>query len=284
MLRTQARWFGAAVAVAKWSIIAGAVLACQPEGGADGTTARSATGAIRDSLAKATARSQERRRAQEAQVAALPQPFARLLLSMYRGEPQLGTDGKQHKLDLGTGVTMADGLYLYNLTLQVKPRRIAEVGVGQGFSTMFLLAALHANQHGSYVGMDPFEYSLWNGAAVQKAKEAGMASRFRFLTEYSTYALPQLRAEKDSFDLIFIDGDHKFDSVLTDFILANGVCAASCHVVLHDPWMKSVSKAVRFIENNRADYARRPVPAGVNMVAFQKVGLDTRPWTHFTDF
>lgn len=289
MLRTQSRWSSLALSLAKWSIISGAVWACQPDGGTDRTVARSETSAAgraaRDSQPR-TRRTyeEERRRAREAQLATLPQPFARQLLSMYRAEPQLGTDGKRHAIDTTAGVTAVDGMYLYNLTLEVKPRRIAEIGVAHGFSAMFFLAALHANQHGSYVGMDPFEYEMWGGVAVQSAKAMGMTSRFRFLPEFSMYALPQLRAEKDSFDLIFIDGDHRFDGVLTDFVLADGVCTASCHVLLHDPWMPSVAKAVTFIERNRADYARRPVPAGVNIAAFQRVGRDTRRWTHFADF
>jgi predicted O-methyltransferase YrrM len=236
----------------------------------------------------AIASSSEQRLAEERwienRLSPLPQPFSRLLVSMHKHEPQLGTDGVRHELDANTGIRPNDGIYLYDLVRQVRPRRTAEVGFAEGFSTMYLLAALQSNGSGLHVAMDPYEDSLYHGIGLQKVKEADAKHRFRFLPVKSVAGLPRLSAEMKPFDIIFIDGDHRFDAAFTDFILADEICSKDGYILLHDTWMPSIQKVIAYIEHNRADYARRPVPQGVNMAAFQKVGVDQRAWTHFVDF
>ena len=235
-------------------------------------------------VARAPRWSAERVRMEEQQIATLPEPFRSLLLSMNRREPQLGPDGARYPIDSMTGVTTADGMYLYNLARRVKPRRTLEIGLAEGFSMMYLLAALHENGQGTHVAVDPFETGLWHGIALQKVKEAGMSRRFQHLPDYSIFALPALKQKRDSFDIIFVDGDHKFDSAFIDFALSDAVCANNCYILLHDLWMPSIAKVAQFIDFNRPDFARRPVPEDVNIVAFQKVGPDNRTWTHFVNF
>jgi predicted O-methyltransferase YrrM len=220
----------------------------------------------------------------EEQLSTLPQPFSRLLVSMNKHEPQLGTDGARHKLDANTGISLNDGLYLYDLVRRVRPLRTAEVGFAEGFSTMYLLAALHSNGRGVHIAIDPFEDSLFYGMGLQKVKEAGAKQRFRFLPVKSVAGLPMLSGERQPVEITFIDGDHRYDSAFTDFILSDEICPKDGYIILHDPWMHSIQKVISFIERNRADYARRPVPDGVNMAAFQKVGVDQRDWKHYVDF
>lgn len=261
--------------------------------------ARAAAAAAADSVSRAVRLAAEAkdeandaafRQALEQRLTTLPQPFSRLLQSMHKREPQLGTDGARHKIDETTGVRIADGFYLYDLVRRINPRRTVEVGLAEGFSALYILAALQSNGGGGsggtgiHVAMDPFELSDWHGLALQKVKEAGMTNRFRFLPAMSSAALPTLAAEGKPFDIIFIDGDHRFDATLVDFVLSDAICAPDGYILLHDRWMASVSKVVTYIERNRSDYARRPVPDGVNIVAFQKVGPDSRPWRHFVEF
>ena len=228
--------------------------------------------------------SAQRRQLEEQQIATLSEPFRRLLLSMNRRELQLGPDGKRYPIDSMTGVTTADGMYLYNLARQVKPRKTLEIGLAEGFSMLYMLAALEENGQGTHVAVDPFETSYWHGLALQKVREAGMSRRFRYMEDYSIFALPALKQKRESFDIVFVDGDHKFDSAFIDFALSDAVCANNCYILLHDIWMPSIAKVAQFIEFNRPDYARRPVPEGVNIVAFQKVGPDKRTWTDFVNF
>jgi predicted O-methyltransferase YrrM len=217
----------------------------------------------------------------EKRLAPIPQPFRDMLASMHNHEPQVGTDGAIHASDNVSGVTVDDGLYLYNLCLKVRPQRTLEIGFAEGFSTLYFLAAAKMNGGGSHVAIDPFE-NFWHGIGSQKVRQSDMSSHFRFIEAKSVSALPLLASENSQYDLIFIDGDHRYDSELADFVLADVLCPKGGYLLFHDIWMDSTKKLVSFIQRNRADYETEPT--GVNIAAFRKVGEDQRQWHYFVDF
>src|SRR5580704_4557194 len=51
----------------------------------------------------------------------LDPPFRERLLSMYRGEPQLGLDGKHHAIDPRIKISPSQGMWIYELCLSVRP-------------------------------------------------------------------------------------------------------------------------------------------------------------------
>jgi predicted O-methyltransferase YrrM len=215
-------------------------------------------------------------------LAGLPQPFLGVLSSMYAKEPQMGTDGAKHDLTADTGVWASDGMFLYNLCKRIRPERTLEVGFAEGFSTVFFLAALSENGRGSHFAIDPFEKSDWHGLGLHKVEELGQQQRFRFMEAKSMSAIPQLAAEGASFQVIFIDGDHRFDPQMLDFALADTICEKGGYLLFHDVWMASTQKLASFLLKNRPDY--RPVRTGTDIAAFQKIGEDKREWRHFIDF
>jgi predicted O-methyltransferase YrrM len=217
-------------------------------------------------------------------VAALPPPFSQLLLSMHDHELQIGTDGTKHGLAALVGVAAADGAYIYDICKKVKPHHTLEVGFAEGFSTMYFMAAIKANGGGFHVAIDPFENTQWHGLGLEKIQEAGMKEKFRFMEAKSVSALPVLNSEAASFEIIFIDGDHRFDGTFTDFVLSDPICAKGGYILFHDVQLESTKKVLSFLERNRSDYMRRSVPKNVNIAAFQKIGDDRRDWLHFVNF
>ncbi|MCX5905219.1 MAG: class I SAM-dependent methyltransferase [Proteobacteria bacterium] len=214
----------------------------------------------------------------------LARPFATALNSMYDVKPQMGTDGKIHKLDGITKISPDQGLWMYELCRKIKPQRTLEIGFAYGFSTMFFLAAIQANGMGMHVAMDPFEKTEeYYGIGLQKVKELGMQRFFRFMEEKDITGIPALIREGLQFDVIFIDGNHRFDDVYLDFTLCDYVCAKNGFIILDDSWLPSISRVISFIEKNRSDYRRYPSPIE-NIRVFQKVGDDHRNWDHFVDF
>jgi predicted O-methyltransferase YrrM len=211
----------------------------------------------------------------------LPQPFQTLLLSMHKRKPQRGTDGGIYPLSFA-GVVPEDGMYIYDLCRRVRPQRTLEIGFAEGFSAMYFLAAAKANGMGSHVAIDPFENRDWHGLGLQKVKETGMEDRFRFMEALSVSALPALASEGLKFEVIFIDGDHRFDTQLADFLLSDALCPKGGYILLHDVWMASTRKLISFIERNRADYKRHPTP--LDIATFQKIDEDRRDWRHFVEF
>jgi predicted O-methyltransferase YrrM len=103
------------------------------------------------------------------------------------------------------------------------------------------------------------------------------------IQELSERAAVDLTRAGRKFDVIFIDGNHRFDNVLVDFTLLANLCNAGGHVIMDDMWMKSVHTASSFIKRNRDDFALVSTPIR-NISVFKKIGEDKRPWDHFVAF
>ena len=217
------------------------------------------------------------------QLAALPPAFVDLLVSLHESGPQKGSDGNTHKIDALVGVRPSDGLLIYELCRRVKPAKTLEIGFAYGVSTLYFLAAIKANGAGHHTAVDPFEITHWHGIGLTKVKEVGMENHLRFIPAMSYAAFVDLVREGQKFEVIFIDGGHLFDNAFMDFTLGDLACPKGGHILIHDPWMASVSKVVAFIEKNRRDYSRQPSSAP-SMAVFVKTGEDQRIWTHFKAF
>ena len=234
----------------------------------------------------------------------LDDPFRGLLCSMYRGEPQVGTDGRLHQLDGLVRIAPSEGMWLHDLCRGVKPAQTLEIGLAYGFSTLFFLAAIKANGQGVHWAVDPGQTDLWHGIGVERARLVGMDHAFRFVEEKSVQALPRFAQQGLTFDVIFVDGAHYFDSALVDFVLASAVCKPGGYIVLDDLWLPPIRKVAAFIRTNRLDFAEVELPlqrvwsrwstrapgniirdvALANVAVFQKTGEDSRDWRHFVDF
>lgn len=211
----------------------------------------------------------------------LDEPFRSALRSMYRNEPQQGRDG-QHELDRNTRISPEQGLWLHDTYRELRPVASLEIGLAYGFSTLFFLAALTRNGSGRHTAVDPLQNSTWHGMGLEKVREVG-ARDFEFLEALCAHAVTDLARQGRVFDLIFIDGNHRFDDVLVDFTLCAPLLAEGGLVVLDDMWMRSVKAAVDFVRTNRADFeaVRTPLPT---VAAFRRTAPDRRSWDHFESF
>ncbi|MEB3350566.1 MAG: class I SAM-dependent methyltransferase [Cyanobacteriota bacterium] len=220
-------------------------------------------------------------------LAGLPAPFVARLLSLYASEPQRGCDGELHAIDSLTKIPPVQGRMLYDLCRSIQPRSTLEIGMAYGFSSQFILAALAHNQKGHHTAIDPVQKSYWHGIGLTLALEAfpqpAEAERFRLMEDRSDRAATDLAREGQSFDLIFIDGNHRYDDVLVDFYLYAQLVSEGGFIVLDDMWMPSVKTAADFIRTNRHDFKEVASPAR-KACLFQKIGDDSRNWNHFNRF
>jgi tetratricopeptide (TPR) repeat protein len=206
-----------------------------------------------------------------------------LLDSMYRNEPQLGSDGQFHALDfLDARIWPEEGALLVQLYTELKPQQTVEIGLGYGFSTVFFMMAMQQSEGGHHIAIDPFQH-VWQGIGATRAAVLQMQDRFTLIEKESAVGLPLLAAGGLQAQLIFIDGNHRFDNVLVDFFLADAICSPEGIIVFDDMWMPAIQKVARFITNNRSDYRYRATNVK-NAAVFSKVARDERPWNHYVDF
>jgi len=210
--------------------------------------------------------------------------FRAVLDSMYRGRPQLGADGQLHHLRGNSMTIPANGAWLYGFCRELQPEATLEIGLGYGFSTMFIMAALYANGTGHHTAIDPFQFATFNGIGEVRARGAmALGVDFDFIDQRSDRACIDLARSSRMFDLIFIDGGHKFDDVLVDFTLCAPLCRIGGYIILDDTWMGSIRSVVSFIRRNREDF--REVSGGPSTwCVLEKVGEDRRKWRHFRKF
>lgn len=219
---------------------------------------------------------------------AIDDPFKSALLSMYQGEPQLGHDGQTHQIDEITKISPSQARALYDFCEGENPKSIIEIGMAYGFSSIIYSASLQRHSNGRLISIDPFQKSAaWHGIGDAHVRrllvETGQQTDYRLIEDRSDRAAVDLARASEQFDLIFIDGNHRFDDVLTDFYLFAPLCQEGGHIIFDDMWMPSIRTVVSFISTNRTDFRRVPNSES-NMCVFQCVGSDDRSWDNFNPF
>ncbi len=218
-------------------------------------------------------------------LSSLPEPFRSVLLSMYAGDSQRGTDGQDHPINPATGISPAEGIWIYELCRKIKPQATLEIGLAYGFSTLYFLAALAANNSGRHTSIDPYQLKTpgqWAGIGLAHGRNLG-GERFRFIEEPSFAALTHLADNSACFDIIFVDGRHFFDIVVTEFTLSAELCSMGGYIILHDMWLPAIQRAAAFIRANRKDFTHIETPLS-NFAVFRHTGTDDRQFKHFVDF
>lgn len=174
-------------------------------------------------------------------------------------------------------------MWIYETWERLKPAHSLEIGLAYGFSTVYILAAMAETGNGHHTAIHPFQRSYWNGVGALQATHFKLENSFDLVEEPSSWALPRFAAESCQFELIFIDGNHRFDDVLVDFTLSAEICPQGGEVIFDDMWMPSIQTVVHWIRSNRPDFREVHTLVG-NTAHFQRIGKDKRDWRHFVPF
>jgi predicted O-methyltransferase YrrM len=155
---------------------------------------------------------------------------------------------------------------LYGLARSIKPKVCVETGSARGKSACTVGLALRRNGFGKLYAIDPHSTTSWNDAqsvdsfAVinEHLRKAGVTDFVEIVRKTSVEAA---RGWDKKIDLIFIDGDHSYEGVKTDWELFLPHLSEFGVVVFHDPiWDlkpdKSIARAdmgvPRFVDELRA--------------------------------
>src|SRR5207248_7032194 len=111
-----------------------------------------------------------------------------------------------------------EGALLVQLCTELRPQRTVEVGLGYGFSTLFFMMAMQQSGGGHHIAIDPHQHTSFYGIGATRVALLHMEDRFTLIEKAAAVALPLLAAGGLQAQLIFIDGDHRFDYVMVDFL------------------------------------------------------------------
>jgi predicted O-methyltransferase YrrM len=198
------------------------------------------------------------------------------------------SDGSLHRL-FPVAVSAAEGEALRAWVERVGARRTIDVGLGYGLATLFVCEGLLANGGGGvgHVAVDPHQATRFAGCGLQLVEEAGLAGLVEHHAEESQIVLPRLMAEGRSFDLAFVDGNHRFDGVFLDLVYLGRLVRPGGIVFVDDHQLPSVARATSFCICN-LDWRQEDASAEDDLHHWAVLRTPdvpaTRPYDHFVDF
>lgn len=126
---------------------------------------------------------------------------------------------------------------MYRFVKALKAKRILEIGTQEGATAYFM--AMAQQEIGLPVNItciDPFIRTSDNYGddtlMVWKKNTAPFSAGIKLLKNLSGEVLPTMRKRK--FDLIFVDGSHRYQDVANDLELVKGLLAENGLIVVHD--------------------------------------------------
>jgi predicted O-methyltransferase YrrM len=177
-----------------------------------------------------------------------PARLSEYLEGVYREGAVL--DERDERINLAPhSIERDQGEALSRLALTERAARTIEVGLALGMSALFVCQAV-LERGGRHVAIDPYQRESWNGAGLRTLREAGVEDMVEVIQEESQLALPRLVREGREFDLAFIDGDHRFESVFLDIYFMTRLVRPRGLIVVDDMWMPAVRLAVAYVERN----------------------------------
>jgi predicted O-methyltransferase YrrM len=173
--------------------------------------------------------------------------------------------------------------------------RTLESGLGFAVSTLFICEGLLANgPNGRHVAADPFQLvgrpintTTYAGVGLQLLDDAGVRDLVEFYDEESQVVFPRLLAEGRTFDLAFIDGNHRFEAVFLDVIYAGRLLKERGVVFVDDVQLPGPAHAVEFCVANLGWTIEDSGAEGLHEWAVVRTGSHEaflRPYEEFVDF
>lgn len=152
--------------------------------------------------------------------------------------------------ELRSHVNEAQGEFLQRLVERVSPALSLEVGLAYGISALFLCEALSRAGCARHIVIDPAQHRTWHGVGLAQLRRAGFESLVDFRELPGHLALPDLVREGARVDFAFVDGNHLYDYVATDFFFLDKLLPVGGVVAFDDANWPSVRRVLRFALSN----------------------------------
>jgi predicted O-methyltransferase YrrM len=155
---------------------------------------------------------------------------------LFSQRERAGYEIRRHELDLLVGIYMAS-----------RPQRSIEWGLGSGISAVALGKARQAlGIPGRHVALDPLQAEFDNRGVIC-IEQHGATDCVEFQPARSEEYLVQAKQRGETFDFVFIDGEHDVGQKLTDAFLASHVLSPGAIVCFHDSFHTSTSLALAYL-------------------------------------
>ncbi len=129
--------------------------------------------------------------------------------------------------------------FLHGLVRSMKPNVCVEIGSAHGYSTCLIGLALKINLKGRLWAIDPHITNSWSdnepedtfGSIQANLGTLGISNYVHIVRKTTSQAAPDL---PDNIDFAFIDGDHSYEGVKTDWDIISRRMAPYGMIIFHD--------------------------------------------------
>lgn len=182
--------------------------------------------------------------------------FNRILAEILKTKKTVDLDGNVRVVD--DMISLEEASVLFNVFKKANTKKSIEVGLAHGTSALVFCQA-HADLGNSpgkaeeilHYAIDPNQFSVYRGAAIEAIKRAGYGDFFKLLEGPSHLEFPDLLKTNIKVQCAFIDGWHTFDYTLIDFFLVDKILQPGGYVAFHDGYGRAKQKVVNFILTHR---------------------------------
>ena len=198
------------------------------------------------------------------------------------------SDGTLHSL-FPVAVYATEGDALREWVSREGATKTIEIGLGYGISALHICEGLlgNADPAARHVALDPYQAKRFADLGLQFLEEAGVAEMVEHYAEASETALPRFLGEGRSFDLAFVDGNHRFDGVFIDLIFLGRLLRPGGIVFVDDYQLPAVARATSYCLTNLG-WKLEQVSAADDLhrwaVLRTSTVPDTRPFDYYVDF
>ena len=143
-----------------------------------------------------------------------------VLRAMYATEVTRDSEGRERKAT--SGLSRKHVIALYRMIHRHRPRRVLEIGLAYGYSTLAILTALHElGEGGRLISVDPFQTRDWRNIGLENIRRSGLGTLHELIEKPSHLALPSLIDLGQQQNFIFVDGNHAFEHAAIDLLLSD---------------------------------------------------------------
>lgn len=168
--------------------------------------------------------------------------------------------GEKSSRDRGSfiraGMNIIELPRLYELICEHMPKRVLEIGMANGTSSIVISEALKTNGGGSLTSIDPYQSkSIDSGGFASQGltnlSALGLDAGHTLIEKPDYLALPELLADGQTFDFILVDGYHSFDYTFIDVFYADLLLKCQGVLCIHDSTMPAVYKVLKYFEKTK---------------------------------
>lgn len=197
-------------------------------------------------------------------------------------------DGSTHDIRR-IAITGGEGEALRDWVVREGATRTIEVGLAYGLSALHICEGLllTGRPNLQHLVIDPFQARSFVNCGLQVLEAAGVAAFVEHHAELSQIALPALLKAERQFDLAFVDGNHRFDSVFVDLFYLGRLVRKGGIIILDDYNLRGIQRAVAFYVTNLGwtiEETSPPTDAHSWVVVRTALTEDTRDFRYFVEF